>query len=446
MKNKIDVLNREKEIQDLKKILLMLSENKRGCVFAIDGGWGYGKTYILEKLEAELEVLVNEETANDRYYVFHYNCWQYDYYEEPAIAIVSSMLEKMGNEIDEKVKGTVKDSWKYAEKILKEIAGDFVKNKIGIDLVNVYGEIQKNAEQRTEKTYDFDDLFSFKKTLDITRKKIKELAEEKTVVLVVDELDRCMPSYAIKVLERLHHLFDGIDNVIVLLAIDSTQLEHSIQEIYGDNIDTERYLKKFISFSVKLNIGELQMSIFEKYSYYFQHFSNGQDVIPEMLSLVNLCEIDIRNLDKLIEKLNLVHEIVCKKETSASVLLFEVIWGMMKYKTKDSFNKGISTKLYQNFSWIPEIDKSKQRELGSCIGNKVEEHLKDLKAAATTNAIVNGMNASLKVVKKDLNGITWYILDQIFATTKTFYLDDELPYQEMIDICKSFNEMANILW
>lgn len=59
---------------------------------------GYGKTYILEQLEKELEVLQNEETQNDRFYVFHYNCWQYDYYEEPAVAIVSAMLEKRGKD------------------------------------------------------------------------------------------------------------------------------------------------------------------------------------------------------------------------------------------------------------------------------------------------------------------------------------------------------------
>ena len=45
-----DLLNRGEMIEQLKQILLLLSEGQKGCVFALDGGWGYGKTYILERL------------------------------------------------------------------------------------------------------------------------------------------------------------------------------------------------------------------------------------------------------------------------------------------------------------------------------------------------------------------------------------------------------------
>ena len=448
MKNDIDVLGRNHIIQNLHKILLMLSENKHGCVFAIDGGWGYGKTYVLEKLEAELEIQVNEETADDRYYVFHYNCWQYDYYEEPAIAIVSAMLEKFGEGIDSKVVDLTKDSWKYAQKILKGIAGDFVKNKIGINLVDVYEEIQKNAEDRVNTTYEFDDLFNFKETLDETRKKLKELARDKTVVLVVDELDRCMPSYAIKVLERLHHLFNDIDNVVVVLAIDSAQLEHSVREIYGKNIDTERYLKKFISFRVKLSLGDMQENIFEKYSYYFNHFTDVEGIMPKIMELTKRCKIDIRNFDKLIEKINLVHEIVCKEKMPSSVMFFELIWGLMKYKTTLAFSQGIRYgEVYgQNFSWIPEIDKAVHIELNACISTSVENYLKELKNEAKSNTFVVGMGEGHCKIKKDINGTTWYLLDKVLALNKSFYIEDGEGYEEMCGVCKDFNDLAKILW
>mgnify|MGYP000547399914 FL=1 len=112
--------------------------------------------------------------------------------------------------------------------------------------------MEENKGDKRENPSDFDEMFAFKKTLDFTRNQIRELSKNKTVLLVVDELDRCMPEYAIKVLERLHHMFEGLDNVIVLLAIDSTQLEHSVKEIYGEQVDTERYLRKFISFRCKV--------------------------------------------------------------------------------------------------------------------------------------------------------------------------------------------------
>ena len=95
---KIDILDRTKIMSDIEQILVLLSEQKQGRVFALDGKWGYGKTYILEQLEKKLVGLQKEGTNDDRFYVFHYNCWQYDYYEEPAVAIVSAMLEKRGKD------------------------------------------------------------------------------------------------------------------------------------------------------------------------------------------------------------------------------------------------------------------------------------------------------------------------------------------------------------
>lgn len=101
--NLIDVLNREAFITDIYQILTTLSERNRDCMLAIEGGWGIGKTYILRELEKQLEIQQCEETADDRYYIFHYNCWQYDYYEEPSIAIISAMIDKFESEIDKKV-------------------------------------------------------------------------------------------------------------------------------------------------------------------------------------------------------------------------------------------------------------------------------------------------------------------------------------------------------
>lgn len=62
--------------------------------------------------------------------------------------------------------------------------------------------------------------------------------------VLVDELDRCRPSYAISLLERVKHLFE-IDNVVFLIATDTRQLRHSIKAVYGSEFEGERYLKRF---------------------------------------------------------------------------------------------------------------------------------------------------------------------------------------------------------
>ncbi len=62
--------------------------------------------------------------------------------------------------------------------------------------------------------------------------------------LVIDELDRCRPNYAIEFLEIVKHIFD-IPNIIFVIATDSQQLSHAINAVYGDNFASERYLKRF---------------------------------------------------------------------------------------------------------------------------------------------------------------------------------------------------------
>ena len=236
-KSVVDVLGRDSIIHGLKDVIFMLSENREGKVFALDGKWGYGKSYILDILEKDLLVEQSEQTGSSRYYVFNYNCWKYDYYDEPAIAIVSAMLESINRQLDAQIQGVLKDSWKCAKTIIGNVAGEFVEKNIGVNPVEIYKDIKENGDSRKASTYEFDSMFAFKKTLDDTRGQIQKLASEQTVVLIVDELDRCMPQYAIKVLERLHHIFDNLDNVVVLLAIDSSQLEHSVREIYGEDVD-----------------------------------------------------------------------------------------------------------------------------------------------------------------------------------------------------------------
>ncbi len=62
--------------------------------------------------------------------------------------------------------------------------------------------------------------------------------------IFVDELDRCRPTYAIQMLERIKHLFD-IPNLAFVVATDTTSLSHSIKAVYGSEFDSKQYLQRF---------------------------------------------------------------------------------------------------------------------------------------------------------------------------------------------------------
>ena len=422
----IDILGRENTIQDLYNIIQSASKNNAYCSFAIEGNWGIGKTFILEKLEEKLEVEINQETGQNRYFVFHYNCWKYDYYDEPAIAIVSALKDKVDAENCVQIVGTIKDSWKIAKNIVNNMAKEIVKNKIGIDIVQVCDDIVEEGNNRKDKEREFDSLFAFKRTLDHVRKQIKELANDKTVVIVVDELDRCMPNYAIKVLERLHHIFEKIDNVLLIIAVDSNQLNQSIREIYGESVDTEHYLKKFISFNYKIDVGNTQKSAMEKFQNYFQEFIDYQNVEETLIEFMQLSQLDVRTLEKIIEKSKLIHGLVCNSKVSNS--------------KDDEVRLDYSGDLY----WIPDINLTFYISLDDCIGDGLLQFIKDLVANAEGTKFF--MNDNLKSINMSPEGICVGYMDYILAKKKKLkFATITEAIKDEIEICKRFSDMCKII-
>ncbi len=274
MSERLDVLNRDVFVENLVQLVNCLSNKEQGCCFGLDGAWGSGKSFVLDKFEEKLKCIQSEKAKTDTYFVFHYDCWKYDYYDEPAIAIIAAMLDATDKELSlfsEGVENAKRLGLETVRKTLKTIAGELCKNKIGIDLVDLASNILEEHDKEREQ--DFDELYGFKRALEATRKGIQDIGLEKTVVIVVDELDRCLPTYSIKVLERLHHIFDGLNNVIVIVSMDKRQLAHSIKEIYG-NIDVDTYLRKFIAFKVCLDTGKAK-GYADKFASYFSMFEDG---------------------------------------------------------------------------------------------------------------------------------------------------------------------------
>lgn len=359
MEDKQDVLNRQEFIKSVCDIVDVISKNGKGCCFAIDGVWGSGKSFILEKIERQLKVKQLEGTGTERYFVFHYDCWKYDYYDEPIIAIIAAMLDATEREIrvlPEGVENAIKLSWNTVKATLIEIVKELCKNKIGIDLV----EVAQNVLNQTDKSHEipFDEMYGFRKALEKTRGGIQKIAKEKTIVIFVDELDRCLPAYTIKVLERLHHIFSDIENVIVIIAMDKKQIEHTVEQIYGvSDIDVDRYLQKFVSFELLLEKGKAS-DYLSKYSSFASLFDVGNEERSEIDTFLSdiMFGVDIRTQEKIFNKAEIIYRLVCDNEIrDSSILVFEILMLVLYEKQKKN-----------NLKWVLENGHfvSEEKELG----------------------------------------------------------------------------------
>ena len=286
-----DMLGREPFVTLLDNIITQKISANEGFSFAIDGKWGCGKSWIIKELEKKLE---------PRYFVVHYNCWENEYYDEPLVAILSVIIDKLNQlrEVlpDNNKKSTVKIALTFLTKVISII----IKNKTGIDIDDIV-ESGKEAianDKEPDISKDFDKNQPLKKALEIVRDNLLKIKLEfGGVIFVVDELDRCLPEYAIKVMQRLHHIcYDNVSDTYVfvqLAAINKSELLGSIAKTFGREFNlTQKYTD-----SDGIDPGRIFFDNFDETqlqfgNYYFKKFfqmiipvSNGEKIDNPLLLL-----------------------------------------------------------------------------------------------------------------------------------------------------------------
>ena len=286
-----DMLGRRPFVSLLENIIVQKTNTREGFSFAIDGKWGCGKSWILKELEQKLEL--------KNYLVIHYNCWENEYYEEPLVAILSVIIDKL-NQLQENIPDkNKKDRIQIALKFFAEVISTILTNKFGIGF-NEFLESGKKAiaaDNVPTLSKDFDKNQLLKETLDVVRENLLQLTNVlsesgdvfENVIIVVDELDRCLPEYAIKVMQRLHHIcFDTTSDkytFIQLAAINKSELLGSIAKTFGREFNL---IQKYTAADTKPgsivyeNFDECQIQFG---NYYFTKFfqmiipvSNGEQI------------------------------------------------------------------------------------------------------------------------------------------------------------------------
>lgn len=366
--DKLDILNRKEFVEKLVTLTDRLADNKKNTSFAIDGEWGVGKSFVLDMYEEELSKIQSEETAKDKYFIIRYNCWKYDYYEEPLIAIVSTIIETIEQKTklfpDNEKKSKILGVLKAVGLSLLSMANSAIRQKTGVDLGQAFGVIKKGIDDGA-KSYDekhnYDVYFGFNKAMSALQDSIKELSEEYTIVFLVDELDRCLPEYAIKVLERLHHLTENTKNIITVIAIDKTQLKTSLKNSFGFEADT--YLKKFIEFEIKLGKGKVSEKFVDKYAEYVELFDKDilpfNDSIEEFLQAV-FQSIGAREQEHLIERAMLAHRLLFTDKKDYAFMCMEILITVLSTCYDDI--KAFSDEM-EHFQGYIAVGKKKQKPL-----------------------------------------------------------------------------------
>lgn len=288
---KQDMLGRNSDIRAFADILNSLSN----CTsIALDGKWGSGKTFFVKQTKLFLDahnifyttlnendknIFIRNDSDEDNYkpqVCVYYDAWENDNDQDPILSLVYSIM----SDIDEGYKFDETNGFiEKTSAVLETISGrninstlDALKNK------NLLDEIRKSKN---------------------IEKKIKEFLDEilqergDRLVIFIDELDRCKPSYAVRLLERIKHYFTS-ERFTFVFSINTNELQHTIRKHYGNDFDATRYLDRF--FDLKVSVPEVDL---EKY-YSSINFNTDYTYDLVCKSVMNYFHFSIREMGKYI--------------------------------------------------------------------------------------------------------------------------------------------------
>lgn len=293
-----DAIGRNMDVFRFVAILNAIQDN---VVIALNGNWGSGKTFfvkqtkmVLDAQNENIKVMDSEDKTKiintcSKYDFFrnhlselqpqvcvYYDAWENDNDDDPIFSLVYTIL----NDVDTDFSFTDHSCQKVAASIMETFSG---RNWTKL-IENLKGE---NLLESLKKSKEIEQL---------VQKFLASLLPERgnRLVVFIDELDRCKPSYAVRLLERIKHYFTN-DQITFVFSINTNELQHTIRKYYGNEFDGSRYLDRFFDLRVTLPPADLQRF------YQNLHFNSGYYTFDTVCAaFIKTYHLELREIAKYI--------------------------------------------------------------------------------------------------------------------------------------------------
>jgi hypothetical protein len=247
--------------ESLTGLIRNVSEN---LVIFVNAPWGEGKTTFAQMWRAYLQ--------NQKLEVIYFDAYAADYFDDPFLSFSGEILNLVEKRLTKDEGLIAKKEFKQtAIEVGKKVAGlaaklglkaatlgvlaevDFavikeIKTEVASGLSEIGADlVEKQIENYTKEK---DALKAFKESLTKLASQVRE-EQGFPLTIIVDELDRCRPDFALGLLERIKHLFD-VEGLTFVLLVNRDQIESYVRTVYGEQVDAHAYLMKFANLFVDL--------------------------------------------------------------------------------------------------------------------------------------------------------------------------------------------------
>jgi len=284
---KIDMLNNRAIAKTVAELILECDD--RPISIGVHGDWGAGKSSILAMVEDALS------EQKDGIECIRFNGWKHQGFEDAKIALMSAIVSELveKRKPSEKANDIFKKLWKNINwlSVAKAAGGVAFSAATGIPPIGLLSNLMENLKGSVadkEKVSNaiesvgeyltdakvFEDN-SLAKEFTEFQKSFAELLEEskiKKLVVLIDDLDRCLPNVTIETLEAVR-LFMFSKSTAFVIAADEAMIEYAVRNHFPDLPDdsdiktgfeySKRYLEKLIQVPFRIPaLGEIESGMY----------------------------------------------------------------------------------------------------------------------------------------------------------------------------------------
>lgn len=305
---RVDLLGHRRIAETL--VSIMQQEALRPLTIGIHGSWGAGKSSILSLVDAQLR-------DDPKTLCFTFNGWLYQGYEDTKSALMETVVHELlkRRSTTQKVVDLSKSlfrriNWLKAAKTTGELAlTAALTTTLGLPPTALFGMVgavaklkqlteSKEEKPGTEITVAAEDDDPWLKPEHATvpaqiqafRDELQELimrVEVERLVVLVDDLDRCLPGAVIDILEAVK-LFLFVPGTVFIIATDEAMIEYAVRRHYPDlpvsQADyTKHYLEKLIQIPIRIpSLNQLQTQNYIRFLLLQHHLKDDQALLDEI--------------------------------------------------------------------------------------------------------------------------------------------------------------------